>query len=53
MSDRARIREMRSPLPGVLLAASLLILILLASYQLWLSYDNQVKAAEISTRNLA
>ena len=53
MSERARIREMRSRLPGALLTASLLILILLASYQLWLSYDNQVRAAEVSTRNLA
>lgn len=53
MNERARVREMRSRLPGVLLAASLFILILLASYQLWLSYDNQVRAAEVSTRNLA
>lgn len=44
---------MRSRLPGVLLASALGILLLLLSYQLWLSYDNQVKAAEVSTRNLA
>jgi len=44
---------MRSRLPGVLLASALCILLLLLSYQLWLSYDNQVKAAEVSTRNLA
>ncbi|MFT3849095.1 MAG: ATP-binding protein [Propionivibrio sp.] len=53
MNERARVREMRSRLPGALLTAALLILILLASYQLWLSYDNQVRAAEVSTRNLA
>lgn len=53
MSERARIREMRSPLPGLLLAASLVILLFLLVYQLWLSYDNQVRAAEVSTRNLA
>lgn len=44
---------MRSRLPSVVLAAALLILILLLSYQLWLSYDNQVRAAEVGTRNLA
>ena len=53
MTERARIREMRSRIPGTLLAAALCILLLLLSYQLWLSYDNQVKAAEVSTRNLA
>ena len=53
MTERARIREMRSRIPGALLAAALCILLLLLSYQLWLSYDNQVKAAEVSTRNLA
>lgn len=53
MSERARIREMRSRLPSGLLAAALVILILLLTYQLWLSYANQVAAAEVSTRNLA
>lgn len=53
MSERARIREMRSPIPSVLLGVALVILTALLTYQLWLSYDNQVRAAEVSTRNLA
>ncbi len=53
MSERARIREMRSPIPSVLLAVALVILTALLTYQLWLSYYDQVRAAEVSTRNLA
>jgi hypothetical protein len=52
-NDRATIRGMRSRLPGVLLGVALLILLLLLAYQLWLSYRDQVKTAEISTHNFA
>ena len=36
MSERARIREMRSPIPSVLLGVALVILTALLTYQLWL-----------------
>lgn len=53
MSDRARIREMRSRLPGGLLAVALLVLLSLLAYQLWLSYQDKLGSAETGTRNLA
>ncbi len=43
----------RGKLPGGLLAAALLALLLLVGYQIYLSYRHQIKLAEISTRNLA
>ncbi len=53
MSDRAAIKSMRSKQPSGLLITGLLMLVLLLTYQLWLSYQDQVKAAEATTRNLA
>lgn len=53
MNDRARIKEMRSKLPSSLLIGALLVLLSLLAYQLWLSYRDQVRTAEISSRNLA
>lgn len=53
MNDRARIKEMRSKLPSSVLVGSLLVLLLLLGYLLWLSYRDQVRTAEISSRNLA
>ena len=53
MNDHATVKEMRSRLPRVLLAVVLLILVLLLAYQLWLSYRDQVKTAEINTSNFA
>ncbi len=53
MNDQATIKRMRSKLPGGLLVVVLLVLLSLLVYQLWLSYRDQVRTAEISTRNLA
>ena len=53
MSDRAAIREMRSKLPIGLVLTGLLILLLLVAEQLWVSHRDQIRTAEISTRNLA
>ena len=53
MNNRATIKSMRSRQPGGLLLAGLLTLVLLLTYQLWLSYRDQIKAAETTTRNLA
>ena len=53
MSDRAAIRGMRSKQPIGLVVTGMLILLLLVVAQLWVSYQDQVKTAEISTRNLA
>ena len=52
MNDRAKIKEMRSKLPTSLLIGALLVLLSLLAYQLWLSYRDQVRTAEISSRNL-
>lgn len=40
-------------MPGSLLLAALLVLLLLLAYQLWLSYRGSVSAAEMTTRNYA
>ena len=53
MNDRAAIRGMRSKQPIGLVVTGMLILLLLVVAQLWVSYQDQVKTAEISTRNLA
>lgn len=53
MNDRAAIRSMRSRLPGGLLAIMLTVLLALLSYQLWMNYRDQVRTAEVNTRNLA
>ena len=53
MTERARVKEMRSRLPGVLLAVVLLILLLLLGNLLWLSYRDQVTSAEARTADLA
>ena len=53
MTDRAAIKSMRSKQPGGLLIAGVLLLLFLLTYQLWLSYRDQVVAAETNTRNLA
>ena len=53
MNDRAAIRNMRSRMPSGLLAGMLLVLLSLLGYQLWLNYRDQVRTAEINTRNLA
>ncbi len=53
MNDRARIKEMRSRLPSSLMIVALSVLLSLLAYQLWLSYREQVRSAEISSRNLA
>ena len=56
MTDRAAIRSirgMRSKLPSTLVAIGVLVLLLLLGDQLWLSYQDKIKTAEISTRNLA
>lgn len=53
MNERARIREMRSKLPNSLLLGALIVLLSLLAYQLWLSYRDQVRAAEIGSNNLA
>lgn len=46
-------RATRARLPGGLLAFALVLLLMLLAYQLWISYRDQVRTAEISTRNLA
>ena len=51
MSLRADFRERRSKLPAFLRATVLVILFLLLIYQLWLSYRDQVRTAEINTNN--
>lgn len=53
MTDAAAIRSRRSKLQGSLLVLALMVLTLLLAYQLWISYRDQVRTAEISTRNLA
>ena len=53
MNDRAAIRSMRSRQPGGLLIVGMLMLVVLLAYQLWLSYSDQVSAAETNARNLA
>ena len=53
MTDRARVKEMRSRLPGALLAVVLLILLSLLGNLLWLSYRDQVRSAEAQANNLA
>ena len=44
---------MRSKTPSLLIAAALFLLAFLLVYQLFLSYRDQIRTAEISTRNLA
>lgn len=44
---------MRSKLPSSLMIVALSVLLSLLAYQLWLSYREQVRTAEISSRNLA
>ncbi|WP_153111115.1 ATP-binding protein [Propionivibrio limicola] len=46
-------RALRSRLPRWLLSIVLLLLFALLGYQLWLSHEDQIRTAEISTRNLA
>lgn len=53
MENRTKIRAMRSKMPGLLIAAALFLLVFLLIYQLFLSYRDQIRTAEISTRNLA
>ena len=53
MNDHVTVEEMRSRPTKGLLAVALLILVLLLAYQLWLSYRDQVKTAEINTSNFA
>ena len=53
MTERARVKEMRSRLPGALLAVVLLILLMLLGNLLWLSYRDQVTSAEARTGNQA
>ena len=53
MNDRATIKGMRSKQPGSLLIGGLLVLLALLTYQLWLSYRDQIRATETNTRNLA
>ena len=53
MNDRAAIKSMRSKQPGGFLIVVILMLVVLLAYQLWLSYRDQVSAAETNARNLA
>ncbi len=53
MTDLSAIRKMRSRLPGGLLLVALLLLLMLLAYQLWLSYQDKIRTAEITTRNYA
>lgn len=53
MTARQPIKRMRSKRPLVLLAAVILALTSLLAYQLWLSYRDQLRTAQVSTRNLA
>ena len=50
-NDRAAVLRRRTT--GCLLAGALLVLLLLLAFQLGLSYQEQVRLAEVSTRNLA
>ena len=52
MTDQAAIKEMRSKLPTVLLTLAITLILALFAYQLWLSYRDQIRAAENNTRNL-
>ena len=52
MTDQAAIKEMRSKLPTVLLTMAITLILALFAYQLWLSYRDQIRAAENNTRNL-
>ncbi len=53
MTDRLAARRLRSRVPGGLLIVSFFILVLLLAYQLWLSYQDSIRTAEIATRNFA
>ena len=53
MTDRATVKAVDNTFPASLLLGALLVLLLLLACQLWLSYRDQVRTAEISTRNLA
>ena len=53
MNDRASILGRRSKLPIALVCIGLTVLLILLAGQLWASYRDQVRSAEVSTRNLA
>jgi len=53
VNDRAAIIGMRSKLPISLIGFGLLVLLVLLGGQLWVSYRDQIKTAETTTRNLA
>ena len=53
MNGRANILGKRSKLPIALVGIGLAVLLILLAGQLWASYRDQVRDAEVSTRNLA
>lgn len=55
-TDRSRntnVKAQRSRLPKVLLSFVLTVLCALLGYQLWVSYDDHLRAAAVSTTNIA
>ena len=53
MNERSAVLGMRSKLPISMVTIGLLILVALLGEQLWVSYRNQIAAAEVTTLNLA
>ena len=53
MNEKSAVLGMRSKLPISMVTIGLLILVALLGEQLWVSYRNQIAAAEVTTLNLA